>query len=55
MKLSRRVLPATRAEGPTAGMPTTLSHLSGMIGLVWCPVVMWMLLLTLLSLANRIA
>jgi adenosylcobinamide-phosphate synthase len=45
---------ATDAWGHTAGMPPELAHLRSVVGLVWRSVVLWMLLLALLSLANRV-
>lgn len=42
------------ADGSTAGAPPAASHLRSIVGLVWRSVVLWMLLLTLLTLANLI-
>ena len=42
------------AEGSTTGMAPVLGHLRSVVGLVWRSVVLWMLLLTLLTLANLI-
>jgi adenosylcobinamide-phosphate synthase len=44
---------ALDAEGSTPGLPPTTQHLVSVVGLVWRSVVLWMLLLALLSLANR--
>jgi adenosylcobinamide-phosphate synthase len=44
---------ALDAEGSTPGLPVTTQHLVSVVGLVWRSVVLWMLLLALLSLANR--
>jgi adenosylcobinamide-phosphate synthase len=43
-----------RAEGTTSGIQPQLSHLRGLVGLVWRSVVLWMLLLALLSLAKLV-
>jgi adenosylcobinamide-phosphate synthase len=42
------------AEGTTAGEPPRMDHLRSAVGLIWRSVVLWMLLLALLSLANRV-
>jgi adenosylcobinamide-phosphate synthase len=42
------------AEGSTPGMPPVPGHLRSIVGLVWRSVVLWMLLLSLLSLANLV-
>jgi adenosylcobinamide-phosphate synthase len=45
---------STQAQGQTAGVPPVNGHLQSVVGLVWRSVVLWMLLLALLSLANRL-
>ena len=45
---------ATGAEGSTPGALPQLGHLHSIVGLVWRSVVLWMLLLLLLSFANRV-
>lgn len=47
-------LGALSSEGSTTGARPELSHLRSVVGLVWRSVVLWMLLLSLLSLANLI-
>jgi adenosylcobinamide-phosphate synthase len=42
------------AEGSTAGVPPQPGHLQSVVALVWRSVVLWMLLLALLTLANRV-
>lgn len=42
------------ADGSTPGMSAELGHLRSVVGLVWRSVVLWMLLLSLLSLAHLI-
>jgi adenosylcobinamide-phosphate synthase len=41
-------------QGSTPGTPPALSHLRTVVGLVWRSMVLWMMLLALLSLANRL-
>ena len=41
-------------QGSTPGAPPALSHLRTVVGLVWRSMVLWMMLLALLSLANRL-
>ncbi|MFM2052544.1 MAG: hypothetical protein RL456_581 [Pseudomonadota bacterium] len=41
-------------QSSTPGAPPALSHLRSVVGLVWRSVVLWMMLLALLSLANRL-
>ncbi|NRT55792.1 CobD/CbiB family protein [Sphaerotilus uruguayifluvii] len=41
-------------QGSTPGAAPTLAHLRSVVGLVWRSMVLWMLLLALLSLANRL-
>ena len=43
---------AAAAIGSTGGMPPQLGHLQSVVGLVWRSVVLWLLLTSLLSLAN---
>jgi adenosylcobinamide-phosphate synthase len=45
---------ALEGQGSTPGAPPALSHLRTVVGLVWRSMVLWMLLLALLSLANRL-
>ena len=42
------------SDGSTTGAPPELAHLRSVVGLVWRSVVLWMLLLSLLSLANLV-
>ena len=42
------------SDGSTTGAPPELVHLRSVVGLVWRSVVLWMLLLSLLSLANLV-
>ena len=42
------------SEGSTTGAPPEVAHLRSVVGLVWRSVVLWMLLLSLLSLANLV-
>jgi adenosylcobinamide-phosphate synthase len=42
------------AEGSTPGAPPVPGHLRSIVGLVWRSVILWLLLLSLLSLANLI-
>ncbi len=42
------------AEGSTPGPPPQIAHLRSVVGLVWRSVVLWMLLLSLLSLAHLV-
>lgn len=44
----------TDGQGSTPGAPPTLAHLRSVVGLVWRSMVLWMMLLALLSLANRL-
>jgi adenosylcobinamide-phosphate synthase len=44
----------TQGQGSTPGAPPTLAHLRSVVGLVWRSMVLWMMLLALLSLANRL-
>jgi adenosylcobinamide-phosphate synthase len=45
---------AVVAEGSTPGVAPEMGHLRSVVGLVWRSVVLWMLLLSLLSLANLV-
>ena len=45
---------AVGGQGSTPGAPPALSHMRSVVGLVWRSVVLWMMLLALLSLANRL-
>jgi adenosylcobinamide-phosphate synthase len=42
------------AQGSTSGAAPQMAHLRSVVGLIWRSVVLWMLLLALLSLANRV-